>query len=145
MSSLSFYFQYRELPEVITIYPFELRDNQLVTPFHAWEDEVHLPQWAATLLQPVLDGLMRMNFKRVMLNALLTRSRVQFFNDMLFSFSNMEYMEYTVLDSHIMYVQYKKGFDSTRIVPGSKRCLTSAQFLRHLKHVSRFAHKHYPV
>ena len=144
MSSLSFCYQYRELPEV-TIYPFELRDNQLVTPFHAWEDEVRLPQWAATLLQPVLDGLMRMNFKRVMLNALLTRSRVQFFNDMLFSFNNTEYMEYTILDSHVMYVQYKKEFDVARIVPGSKRLLTTAQLLRQLKHISRFARKRYPV
>ena len=144
MSSLSFCYRNRELPEVI-IYPFELRDNQLVTPFYAWEDEVRLPQWAATLLQPVFDGLMKMQFKRVMLNALLTRSRVQFFNDMLFSFNNMEYMEYTVLDSHIMYVQYKKGFDVARIVPGSKRMLTTAQLLRQLKHISRFARKHYPV
>lgn len=144
MSSLSFCYQNRELPEVVE-YPFELSDNQLVTPFYPWEDEVRVPQYAATLLQPVLDGLMRMNFKRVMLNALLTRSRVQFFNDMLFSFNNMEYMEYTVLDSHIMYVQYKKGFDVARIVPGSKRLLTSAQLLRHLKHISRFARKYYPV
>lgn len=143
MSSLSFLHRYT--PAHVEIYPLELRDGRLCNPFRIWYDGTTLPSWAGNLLQPVIDRLVAMPFKSVIAHTLLTKNRIQMFNDFGFSFNSTEYLEYSVMSSHVLYVQHEKGMDVIHGIPGSRRILTPNQFFRYLKHISKFAQKHYPV